>query len=311
MLNLEKHINDLLYLYDCVIVPGLGGFVANRKNAELNEKTGVFSPPCRKIGFNKSLSHNDGLLINHIANAEGISYEECNNKLSQYISILKFQLTRGEIISIGSAGELKNDVVGNTIFIPAREESFSTDSFGLSTFHFKTLEQIKEQNEPARRLVRRTLNAKSTRQIAASVALILGFLMVTPDFGNQTQYSNFSDIFPRMEQVSVSTNDDELLTTEPYTATPVSAIETKTEAEPMLINNKYFIIAGSFKAKQPAQQFLDKLKKKGIESAELISSNGRFRVSVEGFADKQEAVEALDIHRKSNGFSSAWLLSLQ
>ncbi|MGQ1787913.1 HU domain-containing protein [Saccharicrinis sp. GN24d3] len=313
MLHLEKHINDLLYLYDCVIVPGLGGFVANKQNAVLNEKTGVFSPPCRKIGFNKSLSHNDGLLIKHIANAEGISYEECYNKLTKHISILKFQLGKGESIEIGSAGELKNDAMGNTLFIPSQEESFSTDSFGLTTFHFNTLAQLKEQKEPTRRLVRRTLNAKSTRQIAASAALIIGFLLVTPDFGNQTQQSNFTGMFPKMEQTTIVENvevaekrevtNEEI--TNPIEAEPVTIAETA----PVTVKNRYFIIAGSFKVEQPARVFLGKLKHKGIQNAEIISSNGRFRVSLEGFMDKQTAIDALNNYRETNGYRSAWLLS--
>ena len=310
MLNLEKHINDLLYLYDCVIVPGLGGFVANKINAEINEKTGVFSPPRREIGFNKNLSHNDGLLINHIANAEGISYEVCNNKIAKHISILKFQLQNGEAITIGSAGELKIDQLGNTIFIPKQEESFSTDSFGLSTFHFNTIEQVKDQNEPTRQLVRKTLRAKSTRQIAASVSLILGLLLVTPDFGNQTQQSNFSDILPKIESNAFA-NPRNIKDIEPtkeekaITPTIVEAKEEVIEEE----QNIYFLIGGSFKEKQPAQKFLTKLIKKGITSAEILQTNSRYRVSIQGFHDKNEATNTLKKIRKQNGFNSVWLFT--
>ena len=313
MLNLEKHINDLLYLYDCVIVPGLGGFVANKKSAEINDKTGVFSPPRREIGFNKNLSHNDGLLINHIATAEGISYEMCNNKIAKHINILKFQLQKGEVITIGSAGDLKNDPMGNTVFIPKQEESFSTDSFGLTTFHFNTIEQVKDQNAPTLQLVRRTLNAKSTRQIAASVALVLGLLMVSPDFGNQSQQSNFSDMLPKIESNAFTNNNvktAEKEVTEVTLQEPAATVEVR-ELEPVAekVQASYFIIGGSFKAELPAQKHLNKLIKNGITTAEILKTPNRFRISLESFSDKQKATKALKEIRKQSGFNSVWLFT--
>ena len=312
MLNLEKHINDLFYIYDCVIIPGLGGFVANEKGAELNEETGVFSPPKREIVFNKNLSHNDGLLINHIATAEGISFESCNNKLSSHINSLKYKLERGENILIGSAGELKIDLEGNTIFTPNKEESFSTESFGLTTFHFNTLDQLKEQNAPTRQLVRRTLQSKSTRQIAASVALIISLLFVSPEISDQTQQGSLTDMFPKVEQSIVIPTEN--IISEPKEEKNQKVIEVKNE-EPEILNapvveNKYFIIAASFKQKQPAIAFLNSLKNKGFQSAEMLSApNGRYRISLQGFSQKDLAVEAQKDYKKINEFSSVWLLT--
>ncbi len=315
MLDLEKHINDLLYNYDCVIVPGLGGFVANNKNATLNEKTGIFSPPRREIGFNKSLSHNDGLLISHMASAHGISFEDCNSKLAQHIYILKEELKQGANIAIGGAGELKNDALGNTLFIPNIAESFSTDAFGLSTFHFNTLNEVKEQNETTRRWVRHTLQSRNVRQIAASVTLILGMLFVSPEFGNQTQQSSFSDMFPKTEYQSVPAKEDneainnmvlemtegmENYTTESQASeAAVVIIETQ---------NTYFIIGASFKEEHQANTYLNKLARKGIEGAEIIASNNRYRVSLEGFNNKEIALQALENYRQKNGSNSVWLL---
>ena len=314
MLDLEKHINDLLYNYDCVIVPGLGGFVANNKNATLNEKTGIFSPPRREIGFNKSLSHNDGLLISHISNAHGISFEECSTKLAQHILALKEELKQGAIITIGAAGELKNDALGNTLFIPNIRESFSTESFGLSTFHFNTLNEVKKQNETTRRWVRHTLQSRNVRQIAASVTLIVGMLFVSPEFSNQTQQGTFTDFFPKTaNQVAPVIENSEVLNTNMFsevedatknTVTVVQASETVSIEK----ENTYFIIGASFKEEHQAKTHLNKLTRKGIEGAEIIEANNRYRVALQGFSDKATALEALENHRKKNGSDSAWLL---
>lgn len=316
MLNLEKHINDLLYSYDCVIVPGLGGFVANNKNATLNEKTGIFSPPRREIGFNKSLSHNDGLLISHMASAQGISFETCSARLAQHIHLLQEELKQGAIVGIGAAGELKNDALGNTLFIPNIGEAFCTDSFGLSTFHFNTLSEVKEQNETTRRWVRRTIQSKSVRQIAASVTLIMGMLFLSPEFGNQTQQSTFTDMFSKTEYRVAPTkennafiNNTDIANTDEDLLQDMHASESLTES--LEIENTFFIIGASFKEEHQAKNYLDNLTQKGIEGAEIITANNRYRISLEGFSNKEIALEALENYRKKNGSNSVWLLKYE
>ncbi len=314
MLNLEKHINTLLFQYDCVIVPGLGGFVANVTNANLNEKTGIFTPPSRIISFNKNLSHNDGLLISHIAKAEGLSFEECNSKLGKHVNVLKFQLSRGETITIGETGDLKTERSGNIVFTPNKNTSYSTESFGLPTFHFNSLEQIKAENEPTRHLVQRTIGAKRTRQIAASIALIMGLMFVAPEFENKTHQSNYSDLFPNFEQVNITTKEvsspEVIVKTKTEELVDVNSIEDQKATPIVEIENSYFIIAGSFADEKPAKAFLNKLNSKGINTAEILAMNSnRYRVSLEGFNDKTKAIEALDTYRKRNGYSSAWLLT--
>ena len=62
MIELTKHIEILLLENDCVIVPGLGGFIAHHQPAHYEEDEGVFLPPTRTVGFNPQLTMNDGLL---------------------------------------------------------------------------------------------------------------------------------------------------------------------------------------------------------------------------------------------------------
>ena len=61
MIELSKHIEVLLLENDCVIVPGLGGFIAHKRQAAYSIQKGEFMPPLRTIGFNPQLIMNDGL----------------------------------------------------------------------------------------------------------------------------------------------------------------------------------------------------------------------------------------------------------
>ena len=62
MINIDRHIQQLLLVNDCVIVPGLGGFVAHKVDAKYDSEHNVFYPPKRTIGFNPILKMNDSLL---------------------------------------------------------------------------------------------------------------------------------------------------------------------------------------------------------------------------------------------------------
>ena len=55
MIELAKHIEVLLLENDCVIVPGLGGFIAHNRQAEFKESENRFTAPARTIGFNPQL----------------------------------------------------------------------------------------------------------------------------------------------------------------------------------------------------------------------------------------------------------------
>ena len=63
MIELSRHIEALLLTHDCVIVPGLGGFVTQYVPAYYVEEENLFIPPHRTIAFNAGLSLNDGLLV--------------------------------------------------------------------------------------------------------------------------------------------------------------------------------------------------------------------------------------------------------
>ena len=73
-MKIETYIAQLLYRYQCVTVPGFGAFLTEIQSAQLNESTNSFFPPKKTISFNSQIKNNDGLLANHIAQAEKTSY---------------------------------------------------------------------------------------------------------------------------------------------------------------------------------------------------------------------------------------------
>ena len=89
MMELERHIEVLLLSNDCVIVPGLGGFVAHHVQAQYDERDHSFIPPTRTLGFNPQLVINDSLLVQSYIDTFDISYPEALNSIEQEVKTIK------------------------------------------------------------------------------------------------------------------------------------------------------------------------------------------------------------------------------
>ena len=60
-MQLNQYISELLYRYECVVVPGLGAFLTHKVSAEIDAQAQVFSPPKKRLSFNEQLQQNDGV----------------------------------------------------------------------------------------------------------------------------------------------------------------------------------------------------------------------------------------------------------
>ena len=106
MIELAKHIEVLLLENDCVIVPGLGGFIAHYRSCVYNEDTGEFCPPARTIGFNPQLVMNDGLLVQSYMQAYNTDFPDATRKIEKLVQKLKEDIYRYGHIYLNNVGTL-------------------------------------------------------------------------------------------------------------------------------------------------------------------------------------------------------------
>ena len=99
VIEISRHIEILLLSNDCVIVPGLGGFMAHHIDSRYEEDENLFLPPLRTLGFNPQLKINDSLLAQSYVEAYDISYPEALrriedevNEMTQHINNKGWQL---------------------------------------------------------------------------------------------------------------------------------------------------------------------------------------------------------------------------
>lgn len=203
-MRVDKHISELLYEHNCVIVPDLGGFVANYSPAKIHPTQHTFTPPSKNIVFNKNLNTNDGLLANHIATASKTSYPEAINTISNFVSSANAQLKKGGKVTIEAVGTLHLDVERNIQFVPAAT-NYLLDAFGLTQFQspaikrdtigkriekeFKDRDAIPLEKGPSR--------AKTIKRIVAAAILIpfifgMIWIPLKTDLLKNVNYSNLN-----------------------------------------------------------------------------------------------------------------------
>ncbi|HQF48882.1 MAG TPA: SPOR domain-containing protein, partial [Flavobacterium alvei] len=133
-MNIELYISQLLYRYQCVTVPGFGAFLTEIQSAQLIESSHSFFPPKKMISFNAHLKNNDGLLANHIAQAEKTSYEYAISAIQYEVFNWKKALQENGLLSIKNVGNFSLNADKNLIFTPYDQTNYLTNSFGLSAF---------------------------------------------------------------------------------------------------------------------------------------------------------------------------------
>lgn len=120
METLQLHIEYLLTRHDCVIVPGIGAFIATEIEAYIDPEKGTISPRHREFSFNSSVVTDDGLLSHSIARRQHLSYEEAHRVLASITEKLKSDLHNEGEVSIGMVGRLFMDADGLISFQPRK-----------------------------------------------------------------------------------------------------------------------------------------------------------------------------------------------
>lgn len=131
MIELSKHIESLLLKHDCVIVPGLGGFVTQYVPARRIDNEMLFLPPCRSVGFNPQLTLNDGLLVQSYMQAYDTNYPETIKLINNSVQQLKMQLQEEGEYELSGIGKLTLGVGGKYNFIPCEAGVLSPELYGL------------------------------------------------------------------------------------------------------------------------------------------------------------------------------------
>lgn len=132
---LTKHIQNLLFFHDCVIVPDFGAFITIREEANLNPTTDIFLPPKRSVLFNRSLKNDDGLLVGHVSKTMHMGYDQAYSYVREQVIDWENNLKSNDKLILENIGDILIDGNDQWKFVPKKTENYLPDSYGLFAFH--------------------------------------------------------------------------------------------------------------------------------------------------------------------------------
>jgi len=305
-MNVGVYIKELLLFHDCVIIPGLGGFIANYKSAEVNEMKKVISPPSKSILFNINLSHNDGLLIGHVSKKTGLGYKDAEKIVVTYADkILKITGT-GVKFTIDELGFFYLDNHKKLQFQSELSTNFLLESYGFSDVYIRSIYQsaVRDSSLYISAEMQGTNRRKKIRRLVCTgiAASILAAMVMIP---MKTGYFDYTGLRLFKETGEAGSK----LPVKNEVTTQQVRVNQKSESEVIqFFSSEYHIITGSFRSFGNARMLMKRLIDQGYDARILSAESEYFRVSAVSFDNKQEASQRLVELRKLPGMSSAWIL---
>ena len=306
-MQLETYISDLLYRYECVILPGFGAFLTQYQPARIHESTDAFYPPSKLLSFNRQLQSNDGLLADHISKSKDISYADALTAIRSYTRFLEHELEAGKNIIIEAVGSLAMEA-GKISFEPSAENNYLTASFGLSQFVQPAMSRSSEEAialEAEPLLFTPTQEQRPVYLKYAAIGLIaigltsFGGLKIYESGVKQHNYVQSQDAKDRVQN---SIQEATFVISNPLPSLEVNLPK---------YQGRYHIIAGAFREEANAHKKIAQLQAQGFE-ARLLGKNkyGLHQVSYESHSERSAALKALR-NIKNNNNKDAWLLVKQ
>ena len=343
---LIQHITRLIARNNCVIVPGMGAFIAHNIPARYNVKEQTFTPPYRIINFNADIKIDDALLLSAYMEHDNSSYVQAEQSMRSDIGKLRNSLSDKGSVQFGELGMLSMDINSSIMFEPSANGIDDPDNFGLQPLFIET---IHSQSEKTITIKRKELS----RYIAGIAAIILMFFFVTPisdrayDNNIKASLSSFasSEQISIMQQLVASSPEQaatkpeceiapvEYSTTKgvisnesiktdiavpskktsenPVEQTVTDAIPSNTTVETSssieeAAPQRYYIIVASSPNEQNAQLAIQELTAKHQAEYNVVKCGKRHRIAISSFSNEQEAQNALPRYQAI--FSDAWVL---
>ena len=309
---IEKHISDLLYRYQCVTVPGFGAFLTETVSAHVTGSASSFFPPKKVVSFNANVKNNDGLLANHVALQEKMSYELAVIKIGDVVNEWTYLLQNRNRVVLKNIGEISVNNEMNWVFEPANTVNYLTDSFGLTPFVSPeiTREVLKQEVEALEEKAPIIFTPERKRDYSyLKYAAVFVMMLGAGGLGYKTYYDQQIET----KTLAVQKNVQEKVQQQIQEATfvisaPVEAVELSVAA-PIEEKMPYHLVAGAYRSEENANKAIAELKAAGFENAKVLPMNKHnlYPVVYGSFKNLNEAqTERKNIQKSHN--AEAWLL---
>jgi hypothetical protein len=345
MIELGRHIEILLLTNDCVIVPGLGGFMAHHVEARFDSRDNMFLPPYRTLGFNPKLSLNDSLLVQSYVEAYDISYPDALQRIENEVCEIKQHISINGSYILSNIGELSMNCDDNYVFEPCMSGVLTPEFYGLSSFEAipslidkelanetistindNIFEQASNTNEDVTEEIDNNvikIKVAWIRNTVAVAAAIISFFLITTPISNNTDNVILSDISsiitltsldkvdntPKLNIDNTSLTKKDVIINKDTVDTLSKTASVKQEKINKVEDKEpaYRIILASYITQKNAKEFVDKLHKQGYDKAYMYVKNNVVRVAYGAYPTENDAYNDLRLIHKNKQLSKSWV----
>lgn len=310
-----QHIEFLLLRHDCVIVPGLGAFIATAVPAKIDMENGVIVPPSRSVMFNQSVTVDDGLLANSYARKSSLSFEDARQIIARDVNALKSDLLVSGCAKCGRLGQFVRSEEGNMVFAPLFDSEPLSSKIGFSTVSMASCCDEDASVSPDVIDNEETMNdrdrcqsyyyfriRKSLTRIAAAVVLVAAvavaaFMLPVPD----------ND---RMEKASVVPVEAILPVKKVVKSVEKTVVaDTVVKQQEPRLHSHYLIIA-TFSSDNEAKAYAEKHSTTEYPLT-AVASKRMTRVAIAASDDRDSLRRQLNSHYIASKYPNAWIWSRQ
>jgi len=327
-------------------VPEFGGFITNYNSAYYSSEKNKFYPPSKTVAFNSQLKINDGLLANKISVSENINYNDALKRINDFVNKILIELNSGRTVNFENIGCFKI-TNKNLVFTPYEKTNWLKNAYGLPPINMPVNIARKPIIVFSEKI---TNKSKLLQKAAVAIPFVLLLTLLpfknnkinlnplssTAFYTNQNKLNIFNNpdsmeqtidkytsieyalYYKEPENTNIKANITEKVNkTDSISTVNIKPIETIKNTTPVKANEiseplsskKYFIIAGSFVEMSRVEVFCNELKTKNF-NPELVKRDGKLRISVASFEDKDLANKEILEFRTKHPEYPVWLLSI-
>lgn len=342
MNRIISHIENLLLSHDCVIVPGIGGFITHFEEAFFSEDGSEIYPPYCSVSFNAHLSDKEdkyGMLTQSYMTAYDINYPKALALVNDDVAKMRELLRSNMELQIGTIGTLQLTLNYSLMFTPSDECGlFAKEFYGLvqaplpSEAHRVALSQSTDTVSPANfetskphstktiyndnthYVIRVSKNA--VRYTVTTIAAALLYFMFTiapnvePVIDNSVQQAGIIITKPQSHKAT-QTQSPETKNTETLQQ---HNTKTNNSATPDSETDRalFTLVLASKVTAKGANHLVQELKESGFSEAQVIDDDGMTRVIYSTYPTDNDAyMAAKQLRTQHKSFRSAWVMQME
>lgn len=279
------HIEKLIAWNDHVVLPGLGAFVVQSRPAFiLNE---ILHAPSANISFNSLINNDDGALAIEVSRNLKITYRQAVLLIEHEVKEMFTLLQTGNIVSVGRLGNLQ--IIDQKVeFMPLPTPAFLPYNAFFSDI------SLSNRTKQTRRISMIT----SRRMQYAAVILLLFSLFIPGTINHNTKHQTAD--FSVLKNIQL----------EEIVVTPIAEPEEASGTQNVK-KSQYQIVVAVYHSEKIALEMCTQLKNSLYHDAQVIGSQGSYKLVVATYHDLVQAVNHMELIRKTDSrFSDAWVTKI-